>query len=173
MAKKGLPLRRPQPYCHFYPRVRQTSSEAVKSQHQMTRAMIWAPAYPSRGQACFIQDSSPSMLKRSRFLARTLHTLLQPTAPVQERSNIHAEGVLFAAVQQNSCEWPSPANLILSLNLNLWISILRFSSRSFPDLLQRSILCSKQPRGPAVGVQFVALHVILVLILFRSQYLNC
>jgi hypothetical protein len=112
------------------------------------------------------------MLERSRFLACRPHLLmLQLTSPIQERSSVHAEGVLFAAVQQQLCKWPSPAKLITSPNLNLRASFLRFSSRSFPGFLLWSIRCSHQ-HSLASYPRFVTLHVLSVLIHFRSSSLT-
>ena len=93
------------------------------------------------------------------------------TSPSLERSIVHAEGVLFAVARQKVYEWPSPVNLITSLNLNLRVSFIRFFSRSFPDRLLRFIHSPNQPSLTSY-FQFVTLHVLSVLIHFRSTSLT-
>jgi hypothetical protein len=175
MARNGLSLRLDQPYLHFYPQVRRSPIEAAKSQHQMTRTLIWDQVNPT--------SSRPPLEQGWLIFDVGAFTILGVQAPPLNATTHFTNPRTFEC----SCgrgfvrcspaatlKWPSPVKLITSPNLNLRVSFLRFSSRSFPGLLLWSIHCSHQ-QSLASYPRFVTLHILSVLTHFRSSsltYLN-
>jgi hypothetical protein len=123
----------------------------------MTRALIWDPVYPSRSGKSFPQGWLPFHVEASTILGMQAPLLMPHTSsPIQERANVHAEEVYSLQSIRPSTNGQAQETL---------------TSHSVSDLLQWSTHCSNQPSFTSY-FQLVTLHLLLVLIHFRSKSLS-